>query len=119
MVFTGATGEEYATDGHSAVVVDTDAPDEIAGAVLAAPTDPALGQRLRRAARERAAVFTWDQVIHVLLSKIQFVARTKGLRIAARPIRMPGRAVQLALDFRQKRHTVNVERGRDRLAAAS
>lgn len=119
LVFTGATGEEYATDGHSAVVVDTDAPDEIAGAVLAARADPALGQRLRRAARERAAVFTWDQVIHVLLSKIQFVARTKGLRIAARPIRMPGRAVQLALDFRQNRHTANVERGRDRLAAAS
>lgn len=119
LVFTGATGEEYATDGHSAVVVDTDAPDEVAGAVLAVRTDPAFGMRLRRAARERAAVFTWDQVIRVLLSKIHFVARTKGLYLTSHSTRDGVGADQLALDLKPKRLGVVSERGQDRRAMAS
>lgn len=117
LVFTGATGEEYATDGHSAVVVDTDAPDEIAGAVLGVRSHPGFGLRLRRVARERAAVFTWDQVIHVLVSKIQFVARTKGLCLNSASTRHENRAHQLMLDLRPKRPGLALERGRDRITS--
>lgn len=98
LVFTGATGEEYATDGHSAVVVDTDAPDEIAGAVLAIRADPDRATILRRAARERAAIFTWDQVVNVLLGKVRFVARTMDLRLPHYAHEPDG--VQLVLDLR-------------------
>ncbi len=119
LVFTGATGEEYATDGHSAVVVDTDAPEEVAGAVLTVRNDPAFGMRLRRAARERAAVFTWDQVIRVLLSKIHFVARTKGLALISHSAREDRTANQLALDLRPRRLGVLTDQARERRAMAS
>lgn len=117
LVVTGATGEEYATDGHSAVVVDTDAPDEIAGAVLALRADPILSMKLRRAARERAAVFTWDQVVHVLLGKVHFVARTQGLPLASHLTKCPDRPIQLALDLRPKRLGLVFERSQERLAS--
>ncbi len=112
LVFTGATGEDYATDGHSAVVVDTDAPDEIAGAVLAVRSDPAFGLRLRRAARERAAVFTWDQVVQVLLSKIHFVARIQGLCLSTQDAGDANRPVQLALDLRSNRLGLTLDHDR-------
>ena len=103
LVFTGATGEEYATDGHSAVVVDTDSPDEIAGAVLGIRADPSRAGRLRRAARERAAIFTWDQVSNVLLGKVRFVARTMDMRLPLCGVRHSMEGSQLMLDLRPTR----------------
>lgn len=118
LVFTGATGEDFATDGHSAVAVDTDAPDEIAGAVLAVHADPAFAAALRRAAHARAAVFTWDQVVHVLLSKVNFVARSMGLCITLTSVRNTRGSVQLALDLWPNRLGYIAGHRSDRAAAS-
>src|SRR5690606_39324345 len=75
LVFTGATGEDYATDGHTSIVVDTDSPDEIAGAVSSMRANPARAAAIREAARERAAVFTWDRMVPTLISKVHLLAR--------------------------------------------
>jgi glycosyltransferase involved in cell wall biosynthesis len=78
LTFTGATGEEYAVDGQSAIVLDTDRPEEIVTQVLDLHANPERAEAMRRAAREEAAAFTWDRVSEILLEKIEFVARTTG-----------------------------------------
>jgi alpha-amylase len=79
VVFTGTTGEEYAFAGQSAFTLDTHLPEEIVSGVLALREDPARAKRMRLAARQHAALFTWDVVSEALLDKIAFVARREGL----------------------------------------
>jgi alpha-amylase len=73
LVFTGATGEEYALYGRCATVLDTDSTDEIVSGLLALRSDPVQAQLMAQSARERAAEFTWDKVISILLEKVGFV----------------------------------------------
>ncbi len=103
LVFTGATGEDYATDGHTSIVVDTDSPDEIAGAVSSMRANPARAAAIREAARERAAVFTWDQIVRILMSKVHFVARSMGIALEELMDERGREAVQLRLELGLKR----------------
>ena len=55
-------------------MVDTDRPKEIVSHVSAISGDAIRARALRRAARARAAQFTWDLVLEILMDKIAFVA---------------------------------------------
>ena len=61
VVFTGATGEEYALGGRSAVALDTEQPEEIVSQLLDLRANPWRAEAMRRAARDAAAAFTWEQ----------------------------------------------------------
>lgn len=102
LVLTGATGEDYVTDGHTSVVVDTDSPDEIAGAVLSLRSNPARAVAIRAAARERASVFTWNLIVRILMGKIRFVARSQGVHLVEGGDEQPRESVQLRLDLGMK-----------------
>lgn len=78
LVFTGATGEEYTLGGRSAIVVDTDNPEEVVTHLLALRTQPRRMAAIRRTARRHAAHFTWERVLDTLLAKVAFVAQTSG-----------------------------------------
>lgn len=75
VVFTGMTGEDYAFGGGSAVMLDTDRPEEIVSQILELQRHPERVEAIRRTARECAAAFTWDQIVDVLLEKVAFVAQ--------------------------------------------
>ncbi len=80
VVFTGATGEDYAVAGESAIVLDTDQPMEIASKMQSLLAEPDRVKELRRAARMHAADFSWPKVFDILLDKIRFSARVRGGR---------------------------------------
>lgn len=95
IVFTGATGEEYALDGQAAVVLDTDQPEEIVLRLLDLRAEPARAEALRRAARQRAADFTWPRVLEIFLEKICVVARAQRALPWPQPVfRRPNGRVQ-------------------------
>lgn len=79
VVFTGATGEEYATTGQCAAVLDTDSPAEITSQILTLKEDPARVLAIRQAARLRAADFTWEKISDILLDKIEFAAQISSI----------------------------------------
>jgi glycosyltransferase involved in cell wall biosynthesis len=78
LVFTGASGEDYATSMSNCVVVETDDPEEICASVLYLREHPALVERMRVAARQTAARFTWEEVIANIVSKLEYVGRAHG-----------------------------------------
>jgi glycosyltransferase involved in cell wall biosynthesis len=73
VAMVGATGEEYARPYGNAIVVETDDPAEIASALRGLVEQPALGERLRVAARLDAADFAWPVVIAGLLERLRFM----------------------------------------------
>ena len=79
LVFTGATGEEYAQHGQCAAVLDTDSPDEISSQLISLQADPIRAQAIRQAAHTRAADFTWEKVSDILLGKVEFVAQSTDM----------------------------------------
>ncbi len=78
LVFTGATGEEYSLNGESAMVMDTDSPEEIVTQTMVLKRNPQRAAAMRQAAHRQAAAFTWERVTDVLLDKVQFVAQSNG-----------------------------------------
>jgi glycosyltransferase involved in cell wall biosynthesis len=75
IAMVGATGEEYARPYGNAIVVETDDPAEIASALRGLVEQPALGKRLRTAARRDAADFAWPLVIAGLLERLRFMCQ--------------------------------------------
>ncbi|MGA7989362.1 MAG: glycosyltransferase family 4 protein [Candidatus Dormiibacterota bacterium] len=75
IAMVGATGEEYARPYGNAIVVETDDPAEIASALHGLVEQPALGKRLRVAARRDAADFAWPLVIAGLLERLRFMCQ--------------------------------------------
>jgi glycosyltransferase involved in cell wall biosynthesis len=75
LALVGATGEEYARPYGNAIVVETDDPAEIASALHGLVEQPALGKRLRVAARRDAADFVWPLVIAGLLERLRFMCQ--------------------------------------------
>ncbi len=73
IAMVGATGEEYARPYGNAIVVETDDPAEMASALHGLVEQPALGERLRVAARRDAADFAWPLVIAGLLERLRFM----------------------------------------------
>jgi glycosyltransferase involved in cell wall biosynthesis len=74
VAMVGATGEEYARPYGNAIVVETDDPAEMASALHGLVEQPALGERIRIAARRDAADFAWPLVIAGLLERLRFMA---------------------------------------------
>lgn len=74
IVFTGPTGETYSYDGQGALALDTDNPDEIVLHILDLRTHPERSLAMRRAAWRKAAQFTWDTVLELLLCKVALAA---------------------------------------------
>lgn len=76
----GATGEDYARHLHNSVVIETDSPSELAQAIAAVAFDPGKSDRIRRAAREMAATYSWELVVEGdLLPRLPLLARRQGI----------------------------------------
>jgi glycosyltransferase involved in cell wall biosynthesis len=76
----GATGEDYARHLHNSIVVETDSPSELAQAIAAVASDPAKADRIRRAAREMAATYSWELVVQGdLLPRLPLLAQRQGI----------------------------------------
>jgi glycosyltransferase involved in cell wall biosynthesis len=73
VAMVGASGEEYARPYGNAIVVETEDPAEVASALRGLVEQPALGKRLRHAARRDAADFAWPLVIAGLLERLRFM----------------------------------------------
>src|ERR1700674_3464996 len=69
----GLVGLEAMAAGGIAMVGATDDPAEIASALSGLVEQPALGERLRLAARRDAADFSWPLVIAGLLERLRFM----------------------------------------------
>lgn len=82
VALVGATGEEYARAYVDAIVVETDDPGEVAGALRGLVERPDLAARLRRAARLAAGQYTWDTVIDGLCERLRYVAARQGVTTA-------------------------------------
>jgi glycosyltransferase involved in cell wall biosynthesis len=78
IVFTGATGEDYAIPFVNSFVLETADPMEIVGHVLYLQDFPEEGARVRRAARATARYFTWEAAIENLVDKLENQARVQG-----------------------------------------
>jgi glycosyltransferase involved in cell wall biosynthesis len=77
LVFTGATGEEYARPWDNAVVLDTEDPHEIEATLIDLLGRPEETERMRLRARETARQYTWDHVLDLLFRRLQFLAVAK------------------------------------------
>lgn len=76
----GATGEDYARHLHNSVVIETDSPSELAQAIAAVASDPGKADRIRRAAREMAATYSWELVVEGdLLPRLPLLAQRQGI----------------------------------------
>ncbi|MGC1406719.1 MAG: glycosyltransferase [Candidatus Dormiibacterota bacterium] len=76
----GATGEDYARHLHNSVVIETDSPSELAQVIAAVASDPAKSDRIRRAAREMAATYSWELVVEGdLLPRLPLLAQRQGI----------------------------------------
>jgi glycosyltransferase involved in cell wall biosynthesis len=74
LVFTGATGEEYARPWENAIVLDTDDSHEIEATVLSLLSRPKDTERIRRKGIETARQYTWDQIFDLMLRRLQYLA---------------------------------------------
>ncbi|HIE26147.1 TPA: glycosyltransferase [Candidatus Poribacteria bacterium] len=81
IVFTGATGEDYARTFENAVVIESDDAIEIAHYVLRILADEELRKSIRRAARQTAERYTWDKIVAELLTKLEYIAMRDGVGI--------------------------------------
>ena len=74
LVFTGATGEEYARSYENAIVLDTDDAQEISATIVDLLSRPEETDRMRRSGTETARQYTWDHVVELMLRRLQYLA---------------------------------------------
>ncbi len=79
LAFTGGTGEDYAVDGHNAVVLETLDPAELVWRWREITSSPELAGRLRRAARRTARSYEWGRVLRQLLDALYSQGRRQAL----------------------------------------
>jgi glycosyltransferase involved in cell wall biosynthesis len=77
VVFTGATGEEYARPYDNAIVLDTDDSHEIQATVIDLLSRPYDIARMRQQGIETARQYTWDHVMDLMLRRLQYLAAGK------------------------------------------
>jgi len=81
IVFTGATGEDYARTFENAVVVESDDALEIAYYVQRIIGDEELRKSIKEAAWQTAKNYTWDKIVAELLTKLEYIAMKNGVNI--------------------------------------
>jgi glycosyltransferase involved in cell wall biosynthesis len=86
IAFTGSTGEDYVIPLVNAVVLETAEAREIEDYVLYLRAHPQESDRIRRAARRTARLYTWEAAVRNLLGKLEHQARLQGI-----PDEMPHR----------------------------
>jgi len=79
IAFTGGTGEDYAIPFHNSIVLETSDPKEIEVYMMYLEECPEEKEKIRRAARQTARQFTWEEVIGNLIQKLEYQARIQGL----------------------------------------
>ncbi len=79
IAYTGCTGEDYAIPLGNAIVLETEDPAEIVSYVNLLDAQPQLARQIRSSGRLTAQAYTWDKVIDNLLSKLEFLARRRGM----------------------------------------
>jgi glycosyltransferase involved in cell wall biosynthesis len=78
VVFTGCSGEDYATHMHNAIVLDTSSAEEIQFYVDYVRTHPEVKKRISLAAKRTAEQWTWEDVVKRLICKLEYQARVQG-----------------------------------------
>jgi glycosyltransferase involved in cell wall biosynthesis len=86
---TGATGEDYTIPLVNAIVLETTDPQEVEGYVLYLRDHPDESDRLRRAARRTARMYTWEAAVRNLIGKLEHQARLQGIFNAGRAAEPP------------------------------
>jgi len=81
IVFTGATGEDYARSFENAVVIESDDAVEIAHYVLRILEDAELRKSIKEAARQTANKYTWDKIVVELLAKLEYIAMRDEVKL--------------------------------------
>jgi glycosyltransferase involved in cell wall biosynthesis len=79
VAYTGGTGEDYAVPLGNAVVLESEDPAEIVSYVNLLESQPHLAQEIRTGGHLTAQAYTWEKVIDNLLSKLEFLARRRGM----------------------------------------
>ena len=81
IVFTGATGEDYARSFENAVVIESDDAVEITHYVLRIMADAELRKSIKEAARQTANKYTWDKIVVELLTKLEYIAMKNDVKL--------------------------------------
>jgi glycosyltransferase involved in cell wall biosynthesis len=79
IVFTGCSGEDYATHLYNAIVLDTFQAGEIQFYTDYLRIHPDKKEAISTAARRTAEQWTWEEVIKRLVSKLEYQARLQGI----------------------------------------
>jgi glycosyltransferase involved in cell wall biosynthesis len=92
IAITGGTGEDYAVPFYNAIVLETSDAAEIEAYMRYLDAHPAEREKIRRAARQTAQLYLWENVTRNLIQKLEYQAATQGLlarerRIAVRTCR--------------------------------
>lgn len=80
LAVTGSTGEDYAEAFRNAVVLETEDPLELVGALRRVRSDPEWAARLRAQGRATAAEFTWSHVLDQLRYWLELAAMRQGVQ---------------------------------------
>jgi glycosyltransferase involved in cell wall biosynthesis len=85
VVFCGCSGEDYATHMYNAIVLDTYKADEIRFYVDYIRTHPQKKEAMSEAARHTAEQWTWEEVVKILISKLEFELGTQRTGLPSEP----------------------------------
>jgi glycosyltransferase involved in cell wall biosynthesis len=80
LAVTGSTGEDYAEPFRNAVVLETEDPLELVGALRQVRSQPAWAAQLRANGRATAREFTWDHVLDQLRYWLELAALRQGVQ---------------------------------------
>jgi glycosyltransferase involved in cell wall biosynthesis len=94
---TGGTGEDYAVPFYNAIVLETSDPAEIEGYVAYLHNRPDEQERIRRAGKLTASLFTWESAVENLTRKLEYQARRQRLLGVPPRVTMP-EAVSVGVD---------------------
>jgi len=83
VVFTGSSGEDYATHMHNAIVLDTFSVEEIQFYLGYLHAHPETKKMIGVAAKQTAEQWTWEQVIRRLICKLEYQAQNQGIDLHA------------------------------------
>jgi len=78
VVFTGGSGEDYATHLYNAIVLDTFSAEEITFYIDYLRTHPEHRQAISSAAKRTAEQWTWEEVAKRLVCKLEYQAQLQG-----------------------------------------